>query len=328
MDSMRLSRRAGFHANRYIVRCACLESRVFTRREILAMAAAVGAAGLQPAGTMQEAPLITKKIPKSGEALPVIGLGTRNYRSNPGGDLDPYRRTLAAFIEAGGRVIDSAPSYGNSESVLGALLSEDNRRDRVFLATKVDRQGREAGIERMDASLRALRTPRIDLMQVHNLTDTANQLTTLREWKAAGLVRYVGVTTSSPAQYAELERLLREETIDFVQLDYALDHREAADRLLPLAADRGVAVLVNLPFGRGRLFQAVGNRPLPDWAAGLGCATWAQFFLKYVVSHPAVTCAIPGMTKPEHAIDNLGACRGRLPNADDRRRMEDLLAGL
>jgi aryl-alcohol dehydrogenase-like predicted oxidoreductase len=294
---------------------------------MLATATAAGAAAMLPRSWSQDSPLILKKIPKSGESLPVIGIGTRSFRTGPADTMEGYRKTLAALIPGGGKVIDTAPSYGDSETVLGQLLATSPSRDQVFLATKVDRPGREGAVERMTASLKALRTERVDLMQVHNLIDTANVLAVVREWKAAGRIRYAGVTTSSPQQYGEMERVLKDETLDFVQLDYALDHREAADRLLPLAADRGVAVLVNLPFGRGRLFRAVGGRPLPPWATSFA-ATWAHFFLKYVVSHPAVTCAIPGMTSAEHAADNAAASHGVLPNAADRRRMEEFIIGL
>jgi aryl-alcohol dehydrogenase-like predicted oxidoreductase len=201
-------------------------------------------------------------------------------------------------------------------------MAEFGFRDDLFLATKVDRNGKEAGVQRMEDSLRKLGTKKIDLMQVHNLRDWETQLPTLREWKAAGRIRYVGVTTSFSRQHPALVEVMRKEKLDFIQVDYALDNRAAAERILPLARDRGMAVLINLPFGRGRLFRAVGNRPLPDWASEIDCASWAQLFLKYVVSHPAVTCAIPGTTKPGHMTDNLGAARGRLPDADLRKRME------
>jgi aryl-alcohol dehydrogenase-like predicted oxidoreductase len=300
---------------------------MFTRRAMVASAAAVGLGAIRRRVAWQSSAPILKQIPKSGESLPVIGIGTRSFRTGPAESMEQYRSTLAALIAGGGKVIDTAPSYGDSETALGHLLATSPPRDQVFLATKVDRPGRESAVERMDASLKALRTERVDLMQVHNLIDTANVLALIREWKAAGRVRYTGVTTSSPHQYAELERVLSKEPVDFVQLDYALDHREAAGRLLPLAAERGVAVLVNLPFGRGRLFRAVGARPLPPWAEPFA-KSWAQLFLKYVVSHPAVTCAIPGMTTREHASDNLAAGHGALPNAADRRRMEEFIAGL
>lgn len=303
---------------------------MISRRDLLAIGAGAVAGSLLPRGlwAQRQADLITKRIPSSGEAVPVIGLGTRNYRAAPGADRTAFRQTVAAFLDGGGRVVDTAPSYGNSEEILGEIFAELKARDRIFLAGKVDRTGRDAGIEGMNRSLARLRTDRVELMQVHNLTDTSTQLATLREWKAAGRIRYIGISTSSDRQYEELERLVRSEKLDFIQADYAVDERAIADRLLPAAADAGSAVLINLPFGRGRLFQRVGDRPLPEWAKEFGAASWAQFFLKYVVSHPAVTCAIPGMTKPHHAVDNLGACRGVLPDAATRKRMEALVDGL
>lgn len=195
----------------------------------------------------------------------------------------------------------------------------------LFLATKVGATGRQVGIEQVEASFRRLRTSRVDLVAVHNLRDTATQLQTLRELKQAGRIGYVGITTSFPGQYPEFERTMRTETLDFVQVDYALDSRRAAATILPLAADRGMAVMINLPFGRGRLFRAVQGRALPPWASDFDCASWAQFFLKYIVSHPAVTCCVPGTAKVEHLLDNLGAAQGRLPDAAARRRMEDFI---
>jgi len=192
----------------------------------------------------------------------------------------------------------------------------------------VDREGREAGIERMEASYEALRTDTVDLMQVHNMRDTATQLATLREWKAAGRVRYIGVTTSRDSQYELVEDAIADEEMDFVQVDYSLANRNAAERILPAARNRGVAVLINLPFGRGRLFRAVGDRPLPEWAAEFDCASWGQFFLKYLIAHQAVTCPIPGTRQLRHVEDNMGAIRGRLPDAALRRRMEELIDSL
>lgn len=297
----------------------------FTRREFLEMGAGAGLLALAgwPRLRTGESDLITKPIPSSGEAVPVVGLGTRDFRVDlSSGDLGPYRETLRALAAGGGKVVDTAPSYGNAESVLGKLIGDLGLRDRLFLATKVDRGDREAGIERMEGSLRKLGTDHLDLVQVHNLRGWRTQLPTLRAWKERGRIRYVGVTTSFRRQHADLEQVMRREKLDFIQVDYALDNRAAADRILPLARDRGMAVLVNLPFGRGRLFRAVGDRPLPEWAAEIDCRSWAQLFLKYVVSHPAVTCAIPGTTNPRHMRDNVGAAHGRLPDAALRKRME------
>ncbi len=300
-----------------------------TRRKLIELgltALAAGAAGRR-AFAAQAGALVTKRIPTTGERVPVIGLGTRNYRAGTDpAELVPYRNTLKAFLDAGGTVIDTAPSYGNSESILGGLIAELGARDKICLASKVDRDGKDAGIARMNTSFANLQVQRMDLMQVHNLNDTAIQLGTLREWKDAGRVRLIGVTTSSDRQYAELEQIMNREKLDFIQIDYALDARDADARVLPLAADKGIAVLINLPFGRGRLFQALGNRPLPDYAKEIDCTTWAQFALKYVAAHPAVTCAIPGMTKPHHAVENMVAARGRMPDAALRKRMEQVLS--
>ncbi|MGW8269249.1 MAG: aldo/keto reductase, partial [Burkholderiales bacterium] len=218
--------------------------------------------------------------------------------------------------------------YGSSEVVLGQLIACLGIRKQLFLATKVYASGRESGAEEMHDSFKRLQTDRIDLIQVHNLSDTATQLATMREGKRTGRYRYIGVTTSRDGQYEEMEAVLKGETLDFVQVDYSIDNRTAAERILPLALERRVAVLVNLPFGRARLFSSVRGKPLPAWASEFDCTSWAQFFLKYVVGHPAVTVAIPGTRRPEHVLDNLGAARGRLPDQAQRRKMEQFFEAL
>jgi aryl-alcohol dehydrogenase-like predicted oxidoreductase len=274
--------------------------------------------------------LIQRKIPSTGESLPVIGIGTaRRYeRVTTEEERAPLREVLRRLEEMGGKVIDTAPSYGTAEAVVGDLVAELNIRKSLFLATKVGTRGRDAGIAEMEQSFKRLRTPMIDLIAVHNLQDTPTQLRTLRQWKQAGRIRYVGITTSFERQHAEFEQTMRAEALDFIQVDYALDNRKAGDRILPLAADRGIGVMINLPFGRGRLFAAVQGKSLPPWAGDFDCASWAQFFLKYIVSHPAVTCALPGTAKVDYLVDNLGAARGRLPDAAMRRRMESFIDGL
>jgi len=211
---------------------------------------------------------------------------------------------------------------------VGDLVEELGIRDRLFIATKVRQDGQAAGVAEIDSSFERLRTDRFELLQVHNLRDLDAQLGTLRAMKDAGTIRYVGITTSSYRQYEQFEQVMSHEELDFIQVNYSLASRDAAGRILPLAQDRGMAVLVNLPFGRGRLFEAVGDRPLPDWAAEFDAKSWAQFFLKFVVSNPAVTCAIPGTAKPNYARDNIGAAMGRLPDADTRRRMAVLYDSL
>lgn len=298
-----------------------------TRRDLLKLGAGAGlglAAGLRPRDlSAREQEMIYTTIPSSGERVPAVGIGTRSYRADlSSDDLSEFRETLRVFHQGGGTLLDTAPGYGNSEEVLGHLLGELELRSRIFMATKVDREGRDEGIRRMERSFNLLGGDTIDLMQVHNLRDAETQLETMRAWKDRGRFRYVGITTSSERQYEAMERLMRTRELDFIQLDYSLANRSADEVLLPLARDRGMAVLVNLPFGRGRLFRAVGDRPLPDWAGEIDADTWAQVFLKYVISHEAATIPIPGTSQPHHARDNINAARGRLPDRAMRREME------
>ena len=287
---------------------------------------------------IQTASLVTKAIPSTGERLPVIGIGTaRRYDVSTSGvlatersveaKLAPLREVVRSFARLGGKLIDTAPAYGNAEPVVGDLVSQVGNRSQLFLATKVGRGGEsvQAGRAEMQRSLKQLRVDRVDLMQVHNLAGASRMLPVLREWKAAGRTRYVGVTATNEAQYPEVERLLRAERMDFVQVDYAIDNREVEQRILPLAQERGVAVLTALPFGRGRVFETLGRQAVPAWAQALGIRTWAQFALKYIVSHPAVTAAIPGTAKLSYLTDNLGAARGPMPDAATRRRMAALV---
>jgi len=277
----------------------------------------------------QSQPLIQKKIPSTGETIPIIGLGTaRRYEEiRTDAEKISLRETIRQFEALGGKVIDSSPSYGTAEAVVGELVESLKVRDSLFLATKVSLRniGRQEGITQIEQSFKKFRTTKMDLIAVHNLRDTDTQLRTLREMKQAGRIRYVGITTSFDNQYGEFEQVMKKESLDFIQVDYALDNRDAGERIIPLAADRGMAVMINLPFGRGRLFNAVQGKKLPDWTSEIDCQSWAQFFLKFIVSHPAITCAVPGMARPEYVVDNLGAARGRLPDAAMRRRMEQFI---
>jgi len=277
----------------------------------------------------QSTSLIQKKIPSSGESIPIIGIGTARRYEEITNDAEkvPLRETIRQFQTLGGKVIDSSPSYGTAESVVGELVDGLKIRDSLFLATKVSlrKVGREEGIAQIEQSFKKFRTDKIDLIAVHNLRDTDTQLHALREFKQAGRIRYVGITTSFDNQYGEFEQTMKKETLDFIQVDYALDNRDAGERIIPLAGDRGMAVMINLPFGRGRLFNAVQGKKLPEWASEFDCQSWAQFFLKYIVSHPAITCAVPGMAQAKYVVDNLGAARGRLPDAATRRRMEQFI---
>ena len=295
-----------------------------TRRAVLRlMAAATGPAGAGVAPSPLERP-----IPSSGEKIPAVGLGT--WRTFDVGasptERAPLRDVLKDFAELGGRVVDSSPMYGAAESVVGDLAADLAITDKLFLATKVWTSGRDAGVAQMEQSLRRLRRQRLDLMQIHNLLDWRTHLRTLRDWKAAGRVRYVGVTHYTSSAYDELERVLRSEPLDFVQVNYSLGEREAERRILPLARDRGVAVLANRPFSEGNLFQRGRDQPLPGWAAALDCESWAQFFLKWILAHTTVTCVIPATSRPQHLIDNMKAGRGTLPDAATRERMAALVA--
>ena len=277
-----------------------------------------------------ETALLTRPIPSTGEPLPAVGLGTWQSFDVAGDPaaVEEARETLRALAAAGGRVLDSSPMYGSAEAVAGQLVHELGLRERVFIATKVWTEGRNAGRAQMDASMKKLRVERLDLMQVHNLVDAGTHLQTLREWKAAGRVRYVGVTHYHAGAHAALETVVRSGEVQFVQVNYSLDEPEAERRLLPAAAASGVAVVVNRPFAEGSMFRRVKGKPLPPLAGELGCASWAQYFLKWILGHPAVTCAIPGTRNPKHLADNLAAARGPIPDAAARKRMAEHFAAL
>ncbi len=310
---------------------ACIAHDRLSRAEFLKLLAgglALACGGARGAAAAQ--PVLTRPVPKSGEALRAIGLGTWQT-FDIGGDAEERalrREVLELLFEAGGSVIDSSPMYGRSEAVVGDLLAEMGARDRAFLATKVWTRGREQGIAQMERSLSRFRTERLDLMQIHNLVDWRTHLKTLRAWKEQGRIRYLGITHYTTGALDDLARIIEREPIDFVQFAYSLSVRQAEQRLLPLAAERGVATLINRPYEKGSLFRAVRGEALPEWAADFGCASWGQFFLKYILAHPAVTCVIPGTSKPRHMVDNLGAARGRLPDAGERRRMVELWQSL
>lgn len=265
------------------------------------------------------------RIPSSGVEITRIGLGTWQT-FDVGGDAArraQLAEVLRVFTAQGGDVVDTSPMYGSAEAVLGDLAAGTGLRDRLFLATKVWTTGGPAGVRQMEESLRLLRTDRVELMQIHNLTDWRTHLKTLRAWKEQGRARHIGITHYVGSAYPEVARILRREPLDFLQLNLSLDEPGAAGELLPLCADRGVAFIANRPFGGGGAFARTRNRPLPEWAGELGIGTWAQFLLKWVLSHPGVTCAIPGTSRPEHMRDNLGAALGLMPDAAARRRMEE-----
>jgi len=275
----------------------------------------------------QSSALLKRPIPRSGEMLPAVGVGT--WQTFDVGAQAPKRaelkEVLRLLVEGGGSVVDSSPMYGEAERVVGDLSADLRLRDKLFFATKVWTRGRDAGIRQMENSFRLMRAQRMDLMQVHNLQDVAIHAKTLREWKDARRIRYIGITHYHSGAYGDLERLVKTREWDFVQFNYSMAERAAEARLLPVCAEAGTAVIVNRPFSMGALFPRVRGRALPDWAAEFDCASWAQFFLKYILAHPAVTCAIPGTRRVAHLKDNLQAGVGRLPDAKTRRRMLEYL---
>lgn len=277
--------------------------------------------------SMPDTKMLSRPIPSTGEAMPVIGLGTwQVFDVGPApAARQPLREVLRLLVAAGGRMIDSSPMYGRAEAVTGDLVAELKARDQLFLATKVWTTGREQGLEQMRRSAALLRTGVIDLMQIHNLVDWRTHLSTLRRLKDDGSVRYIGITHYTTGALADLARIVESEPgIDFVQLGYSITTRDAERRMLPLAMERGVAVIVNQPFEQGDVFRRVRRRALPDWAQEFGCTGWAQFFLKYLLGAPGVTCVIPATAKPDHMRDNLAAGFGRLPDARERQRMREL----
>jgi diketogulonate reductase-like aldo/keto reductase len=293
-----------------------------TRRRFLQGLGVAAAAPFVPVpARAAERNRIKKRIPSTGEEIPAIGLGTsRTFDVAPGAARSALLPVLQAFFQLGGTLIDSSPMYGAAEEVIGELLPRTRHRS-LFAATKVWTDGEQAGIEQMERSRRLWGVQRFDLMQIHNLRDWQVHLKTLKDWKAKGKIRYIGITTSHGRMHDELERALADESFDFVQLSYNLEDREVERRLLPLAADRGVAVLVNRPFKLGGLFDKVKGTPLPAWAKELHIGSWAQYFLKFAISHPAVTCAIPATSKARHMEDNMGAGYGALPDAAAREQM-------
>jgi aryl-alcohol dehydrogenase-like predicted oxidoreductase len=268
--------------------------------------------------------LAVRPIPSSGETIPIVGVGTNRY--GVGDDLElrqPLREALRKFHELGGTVIDTAPQYRSSEMVLGELIDELDIGDEVFMATKVDQLDAAGNEARLKRSIGLLGFPTIDLLQCHNLIGWETAIPQMQAWKASGRIRYVGITTSRQNQYSLMETIMKSQDLDFIQINYSLaDQRQSAEKLLPLAADRGMAVLINRPFGGGNVFEKLSKTSLPEWAADFDCHSWGQFLLKYVLSHDAVTCTIPGMTKVRHVEDNMAAGTGRMPSPAQRRKQE------
>lgn len=307
---------------------------MLTRREWLTLTSAAGAALSFDPRTLvaQSRGLITRPIPSSGERIPVVGLGSAATFSQVARseDVSALEEVLKTMVELGGSVVDTAPSYGASEEVAGRIVNELGIADKVFWATKVNVAGRGAGggtadrsaaLAQIEASFQRIKRPKIDLIQVHNLGDVPTQLGILKELKERGRIRYLGVTTTSDRQYGELEQVMRNEPLDFIEIDYSIANRNVEDVILPLAIQRKIGVIVALPFGRAALFPRVAGKPLPGWAKDIDVSSWAQYFLKYLIGHPAITVAIPGTSKPGNMRDNMGGAMGRVPDEATRKRM-------
>lgn len=314
---------------------------MITRRDYLRLSLAAGAAMAVPHRLLQagEEPLslITRPVPSSGEQLPVVGLGSSATFAQVarGEDVDALREVFRTMTRLGGSVFDTAPSYGVSEEVAGALARDMGLTESIFWATKLNVAGRGGGAAdpaeawaQIETSFDRIDLPVIDLIQIHNLGDVPTQLGILKELREEGRIRYLGVTTTFPAQYAQLEEVMQREPLDFIGIDYAIDNLTMEQRIFPLARDRGIGVMVYAPFGRTRLWELVRGKPVPDWASEFDASSWAQFFLKFVIAHPAVTVATPATSQARHMIDNMGAAVGRLPDEAMRRRMIDYIAGL
>lgn len=293
------------------------------RRESIQLLAALGLLPLAESWGQSQSNLIRRSIGSKTETLPLVGLGTWetfDVTQSQHALLADLKEVLRVFSEQGATVVDSSPMYGYAEQNVGTISTELKTNSKLFIATKVWTQGKEKGVEQMTRSMQLLKRKQIDLMQVHNLVDWQIHLKTLREWKEAGKVRYIGITHYLEAAYPEMEKIMKSEPLDFIQINYNLADRQA-ERVLALAQEKKLGVLINQPFGYGKLFQQVKDRKLPAWAAEIGCATWAQFFLKFIISNPAVTCVIPGTANPKHVLDNLGAAMGPLPDQKQREKM-------
>jgi diketogulonate reductase-like aldo/keto reductase len=301
------------------------------RTAVKLIAAATAVTLTQPGITAAGArTMTTRKVPSSGEEIPVIGMGSSDTFDvgDDAASRDGLRGVLQSLVDGGGRVIDTSPMYGRAETVLGDLIGDLGLGPKLWYATKVWTRGREAGTRQIDESFARLRTKKLDLLQIHNLLDWREHVPTLRALQAEGRVRYSGITHYRADAHADLERVLGEEKFDWLQVNYSLVEREVEDRLLPFCRDRGIAVMVNRPFADGAMFAKTRGRPLPGWAEEIGCRSWGQFFLRFVVSHPAVTCVIPATSKPQHMIDNAAAGLAPLPDEQQRRRMAEYWEGL
>lgn len=299
------------------------------RRDCLLRMQALGILSLSPERMWTEQTILKRVIPSTGETLTPVGLGTWQTFDvgESAEDRQPLKEVLQTLIAKGGSAVDSSPMYGRSEEVVGDLSTELNLNDKLFIATKVWTHGRENGIRQMTESFRLMRRKKIELMQIHNLTDWDTHLKTLRSWKEEGKIKYLGLTHYTSSAHDRILEILAKEKVDFIQINYNLLDRHAEEKLLPFAKENDVAVLINQPFESGSLFQRVRGKQLPAWVNEFDCSSWAQFFLKYILSNPAVTCVIPGTSKPHHMLDNMGAAYGKLPSEKQRQQMVRVVNG-
>lgn len=300
---------------------------IMTRRECIANFSGLSLLTAHPSWTSMTDSILRRSIPSTGENLPAIGVGTwRTFDvGESSSDRDPLLSVLKNLLDKGGKVIDSSPMYGNSEKVVGELSTQAGINSNLFIATKVWTSGKENGIRQMNESFSLLKRKQVDLMQVHNLVDWQTHLKTLRGWKEEGKIRYIGLTHYTDSSHETLAGIIKSEPVDFIQVNYNLLDRHAEESLLPYAREKKVAVIVNRPFEEGALFQKVKGKSLPEWAAEFDCKSWAQFFLKFILSHPAITCTVPGTAKLTHLLDNLAAGSGRLPDEKQRQKMIQFL---
>jgi diketogulonate reductase-like aldo/keto reductase len=299
------------------------------RRDFLALLSALPAAGLVPRTPFAQEAMPLRRIPRTGETLPVIGLGSSKVvQEIATNGEDPLRQVLRTLVSHGGKLVDTWPRNAANDAAFGRVINEPELRDRLFITTKIDQVGKEAGIAQFRQTLDLYGREVIDLVQIYSLTDLDVHWPSLREWKESGAARYIGVTVAESRFYAQLEEFLQREQPDFVQMNYSITERDTENRLLPMAADRGLAVLVNRPFMNGAYFRRLETTPLPEWAAEFGCATWAQFSLKYILAHPAVTCVLTETTNPEHMAENALAAFGGAPDEPARARMRELIDGV
>lgn len=300
-----------------------------SRRSFLQLSAATGLTLALPGSATGAEPMQSRRIPGTDEHIPVIGLGTSDeFESVPADGGEQLKAVLTTLIEHGGALVDTAPAYGASERVLGGFLEDLSITDQIFLSTKVSERGKDPGMLSLERSHRLLRKEPLDLMMVHSLVDADTQLDNLEAWKDAGRVRYIGITTSRESGFEEMEELIRNRKLDFIQVNYSPFEPQAAERVIPAATERGVAVMINRAFGNGTYFRRVGGERLPAWTADFDCNSWAQLSLKYILGHPDVTCVLAATSNPRHMADNAGAGTGLLPDAGTRQRIEAFLKGL